>query len=85
MMVFSGIACLAITFMSIFLVALFRETRRVKIGLLARIWKFFGIGNSHGYNGSPNLMELATLQTDDLDSLVVMVPRARTGLIGIIV
>jgi len=71
MAVFSGIAGLGIAFMGLFLVALFRETQRVKIGLLARVLQ--ALGKKHEPNAE--LLETARGLPDDLDNLVVMTPR----------
>ena len=73
MMAFSGITCLAVVFMSVFLVAMFHEARKVKIGLLARILQALGIGKKQERN--TNLLELACGLSDEYDNLVIMTPR----------
>lgn len=73
MMVFSGIACLAVAFMSVFLVAMFHEARRMKISLLGRISQALGIGKKQERNA--NLLELACALSDEYDNLVIMTPR----------
>lgn len=77
--IFSSVAGIGASFMSVYLWALLRETRRVKTGLWARLRLAFGGGNNQRQEQTFGLVELAVLPPKAVDNLVVMRSRIETG------
>ena len=78
-MIFSSIVGIGASFLSVFLVAMLRETRRVRTGLWARLRQAFGDGNSQRHGRTSDLFELAVLPPNTVDNLVVLRSRTETG------
>jgi hypothetical protein len=76
-MIFSGLAGIGASLMSVFLVALFHETRRVRIGLWACLRRAFA--GSQRQSRTSGLFELAVLPPKTVGNLVVMRSRMEVG------
>ena len=78
-MIFSSIVGIGASFMSVFLVAMLRETRRVRTGLWGRLRQAFGDGSSQRQGRNSDLFELSVLPSKAVGHLVVMASRTETG------
>ena len=76
-MILSSLAGIGASLMGYFLVALFRETRRVKAGMRARLSQGFGGGKNQNQNST--LFELATLPLGGSHNVIVMKPGIQTA------